>query len=210
MSSLSDKAYNELKEVVIDSDEGTFFSVRKSANDLGLSYTPVREALLRLHSEGLLDLVPNVGFFTVRMDMRTIVNIYQSRECVERYVLPLVIEKISTEDIQVLEGLVKKQQEAMRQRDISLYTEIDAQFHCYIIDLLQNKQLSDFYKSVRGQYRVGSKKVVQNHSGTPIREHEEFLSLIKRKRFQEALDTYFEHSAAAVERMKDGYVRIGL
>lgn len=210
MSSLSDKAYEALKEMVIDAEEGTFFSVRKSANELGLSYTPVREALLKLHTEGLLDLVPNVGFFTVKMDLRLIVNIYQSRECVERYVLPLVIEKITDDDIKILEGYVQKQKTAMQNNDISAYTEIDAEFHCYMIDLLQNKQISEFYRSVRGQYRIGSKRIVQNHSGTPIHEHEEFLSLIKRKRYEEALQCYYDHAAAAIERMKEGYVRIGL
>lgn len=210
MSSLSDKAYETLKEVVIEAEEGTFFSVRKSAGELGLSYTPVREALLKLHSEGLLDLVPNVGFFVARMDMRTIVNIYQSRECVEKYVLPMVVDKITGKDLEVLHGLIQKQKDAMKESNISLYTEMDAEFHCYIIDLLHNKQLSEFYKSVRGQYRVGSKKIIQSHSGTPIHEHEEFLNLVKQKKFQEALDCYYEHGAAAVERMKEGYVRIGL
>ena len=54
--------------------------------------------LLKLHSEGMLSLVPNVGFFTVRMDLRDITDIYQSRECVEQYVLPLVVSHITEKD----------------------------------------------------------------------------------------------------------------
>lgn len=209
MSSLSDQAYKSLKSIIIDAEPGTFFSVRKSATELGFSYTPTREALLRLHSEGLLNLVPNVGFFTVQLDMRTIVNIYQSRECVEQYVLPMVIEQITEEDITVLRKNIEIQTKAMVEKDITNYTEVDAEFHCYIIDLLKNKQISDFYRSIRSQYRIGTQKIVKSHSMIPIEEHISFLNMIEAKEYEKAIEAYHLHTRAAIERLRDGFVRIG-
>ena len=86
MATLSEQAYEKIREMVLKAEPGTFLSVRKCAADLGFSYTPTREALRRLNAEGMLELVPKVGFFTARMDLRDITDIYQSRECIEQYI----------------------------------------------------------------------------------------------------------------------------
>lgn len=210
MPALKELAYEKLKEQVIEAEPGTIFSVRKSARELEFSYTPVREALIKLQTEGLLEVIPNVGFSVVRMDMKSIQNIYQSRECVERYVLPLIIDKISEDDIMILKAFIAKQRKAMEDKDFSKYTEVDAEFHVYLIDLLQNKQLSDFYKSVRSHYRVGSIKMIKEHSILPIQEHERFIELVEEKKYEEALQCMYDHTTVAVERMKEGYVQIGV
>ncbi|SHJ79404.1 GntR family transcriptional regulator [Hespellia stercorisuis] len=210
MTTLKKQAYRALKQQVMEAEPSTIFSVRKSAGELGLSYTPVREALVELQSEGVLEVIPNVGFSVVKIDMRAIQNIYQSRECVEQYVLPKIIDKIDTDDIMILRAYIIRQKKAMEQGDISRYTEVDAQFHIYLIDLLQNRQLSDFYQSIRNQYRMGSKKIVKKHSSIPIEEHERFLDLVEEQKYQEALSCMQEHLDAAIERMKEGYVQIGV
>lgn len=210
MSTLKKQAYETLKNQIMEAEPGAVFTVRKSAEELGLSYTPVREALLKLKNEGILNLNPNTGFSVVELDMRAIQNIYQSRECVEHYVMPLVIERLDEDDLRILNSLVLKQKKAMEEGDTSLYTEMDAEFHVYLIDKLQNQQISDFYRRVRSQYRIGSKMIVKNHSSLPIKEHERFLELVKTKQFDEAMKCLYDHTSSAVERMKDGYVQIGL
>ena len=210
MPTLKEQAYESLKEQIMEAEPGTLFSVRKSAKELGLSYTPVREALVKLQNEGLLEVDSNVGFSVLRIDMKAIQNIYQSRECVEHYVLPKIIDKIEEDDILVLKAFIVRQKRAMEQKDISAYTEVDAEFHVYLIALLQNKQLSDFYRGVRSQYRIGSRKIVRKHSYLPIEEHEKFLKLVEAKKYEEALECMYQHTSAAVERMKEGYVQIGL
>lgn len=209
MARISEQVYEKIKPVVMNAEEGSFFSVRKCAGDLGVSYTPTREALIRLHNEGLLDLVPNVGFFVSRMDFKTINSIYQSRECVESYVLPRVIEKLDDGDLAFLEENIERQREALGTGDIEAYTDADVEFHCRLIDKLGNRQLSEFYRTVRSQFRVGSKQITQSHSSLPIEEHREFLRAIREQRYEEALTIYTDHSAAALERMREGYVRIG-
>lgn len=210
MATLKEQAYIKLKKQVVDAEPGTLFSVRKSASDLGLSYTPVREALVEIQNEGLLEVIPNVGFEVVQLDMKQIRKIYQSRECVEQYVLPLVVKMIDDDDMMILRAYINKQRCAMEREDVSVYTEVDAQFHIYLIDLLQNRQITEFYKSVRSQYRMGSWKIKAEHSNVPIEEHEKFLDLVEEKRYQEAVECMKDHLEASVERMKEGYVQIGV
>ncbi|MGL6200152.1 MAG: GntR family transcriptional regulator [Lachnospiraceae bacterium] len=210
MSTLKEQAYETLKKQIMEAESETVFTVRKSAEELGFSFTPVREALVKLKNEGILDLNPNSGFTVAELDMRAIQNIYQSRECVEHYVLPLVVERLDEDDIRILNSLVLKQQKAMDEGDTSLYTEMDVEFHVYLIDKLQNQQLSEFYRRIRSQYSLGAKNIEKDHSDIPIKEHLRFIELIKNKQYDEALKCLYDHTSAAVERMKDGYVRIGL
>lgn len=209
MASLSEQAYERLKEMVLNAEPDTFFSVRKCAEDLNFSYTPTREALLRLHSEGMLRLVPKVGFFTVRMDLRDIADIYQSRECVEQYVLPLVIPHLTEADKEVLRQKVAEQEQAFEDRDFGKYSEADSDFHCYLISLLNNKRLTDFYETIRSQYRAASNSVVEEHSRVPIEEHKQFLQLVDEERYEEAVEVIRHHTSDAIKRMQDGFVRIG-
>ncbi len=210
MASLSEKAYEQLKELVIKAEPGTFFSVRKCAEDLELSYTPTREALLQLHSEGMLRLVPKVGFFTVRMDMRDITDIYQSRDCVERYVIPLVITHLTVQNKQFLWHKIKQQEEALEKLDFTSYSKVDSEFHCYLIGLLNNQRLLEFYQNIRSQYRAASNGVVVEHSKIPIEEHKEFMELIEKEKYDEAAEVMYQHTKNAIKRMQEGFVRIGI
>lgn len=208
MSRLSEKAYKSVKSSVMEKPSGTFYSVRKSATELGMSYTPVREALLQLHAEGLLERVPNVGFFTVKMDMRMITNIYQSRECVEQYVLPKIIRELTSDDIAFLKQMIESQRQSLLKGDISAYMKDDQEFHCYLIDKLDNTQISDFYRGVRTQYRIGSQEIAQEHSMVSVEEHEEFLEMLEKKEYEGALKNYAKHAILTVERMREGFVTI--
>lgn len=209
MATLSEQAYEQIRELVLKAEPGTFFSVRKCAGDLGFSYTPTREALRRLNAEGMLELVPKVGFFTVRMDLRDIMDIYQSRECVEQYVLPLVVTKLTEKDKKYLWKQIERQEKALNDGDMEEYNTADTDFHCYLIDLLNNRRLSEFYGNIRTQYRAASNSVVTDHNMLPIQEHKTFMEHIENCEYEEAVQVIKQHTKDAIKRMQDGFVRIG-
>lgn len=209
MGALKEKAYDQLLKQIMKAPGGTVFSVRKSAEELGISYTPVREALLKLQNEGLLE-QQYAGFTVVEMNEKRIKEICQCRECVEDYVLPLVVNKIDEDDIRYLRAFNSKQEEAVTENNSVKFEEMDAQFHIYLIDTFGNSQLTEFYRSVRKQYRVGKNRLEVVHSMLPVNEHKEFLEFIEHKEFEKAVDLMKRHTKAAVERMKDGYVQIGI
>ena len=210
MATLSEQAYDKIKEFVLKAEPGTFLSVRKCAGDLNISYTPTREALLKLHSEGMLSLVPNVGFFTVRMDLRDITDIYQSRECVEQYVLPLVVSHITEKDKEHLWKQIDRQEKALNDGDMDQYNDADTEFHCYLINLLNNRRLSEFYSNIRTQYRAASKSVVTEGSRIPVQEHKDFMAFIDNGEYEKAIQIMHRHTEDAIKRMQEGFVRIGI
>ena len=205
MAGLSEKTYQTLKEKLRNSEPGVFYSVRKCASELNISYTPVREALLRLTSEGFLELVPNVGFFVKNLDMRAIVNIFQSRDCVEKYVMPLVVPTLTTEDIAGLRRTVTEQQQALDASDFSEYARLDMEFHCYIIDKLGNHDLYNFYKSIREKYMFCSNNIVNTRDNYAVLDHMKFLDAVECGEFTDAAVIILEHTQSAFERIKAGY-----
>lgn len=209
MSTLSDQTYEILKKRLIDAEAGVFLSVRKCAAELNMSYTPVREALIRLQSEGLLESIPNVGFFVVRLDIGSIISIYQSRDCVEHYALPIVVPKLQADDVKYLRGLVIEQQQALKNMEIAAYAEIDIKFHLHLITKMNNKYLTDFYRNIREQYLFCSKNIAKNQSGLAIEEHSEFLDLVEEQKFDEAMQKMIDHTTNALERIKGGYIHVG-
>lgn len=209
MATLSEQAYEKIRETVLKAEPGTFLSVRKCAADLGFSYTPTREALRRLNAEGMLELVPKVGFFTARMDLRDITDIYQSRECVEQYVLPIVITKITEKDKTYLWSQIDRQEKALNDGNIEEYNAADTAFHCYLINLLNNRRLSEFYDNIRTQYRAASNGVVKDHNLLPIQEHKMFMTYIENGEYDKAMQVIEQHTKDAIKRMQEGFVRIG-
>lgn len=209
MAALSEQAYEKIKDLVMKAEPGTFFSVRKCANDLRFSYTPTREALLRLHAEGMLHLVPKVGFFTPQMDLRDITDIYQSRECVEQYVLPLILPHLTENDINHLWNQVRIQERAVEEGDFDQYTDADIEFHCYLIDLLNNKRLTDFYRNICSRYRSASSSLVTDRRQPPVEEHRQFLHAVEEKDYDRAIRFMSRHTQESIKRMQNGCIQIG-
>lgn len=142
IENLSDKAYNIIKGKLIYAEKGSCLSIKAYVDELNMSCTPVREALLRLHKEGLLQLVPNVGFFTTEMDTGEILKVFQVRECIE------------------------EQKHQLEANDIAKYIKADEQFHKIIMDIYNNTYISKLYKNVREHYLICSNKIARPRAKT--------------------------------------------
>jgi len=204
---LSDKAYNIIKEGLIYADKGGYLSIREYAEKLEMSYTPVREAFLRLHKEGLLELVPKVGFFTARLNINEILQIFQVRECIEIFVFKKVFNLLTEEHIKLLEKCVDEQRHGLETNSIREYIDADEKFHSVFIDIYNNQYLINLYKNIREQYFICSNKIAESHSGEAIEEHMQIIEYIKCKDLDKAVSALNVHIENAWQRMKDGYIR---
>jgi len=205
---LSDKAYHIIKQKLITSDNGVFLSARQYANELKMSYTPVREAFLRLNKEGLLELVPNVGFFMTRLDTKDIMEIFQVRECLELFVLRKIFNNITDEHIKALEKCVEEQRNKLASNSIYEYMDADERFHMLFIEIYNNQHIMKFYQNVREKYLVCSKDIAMQHSYNAIEEHLQLIKSIEDKDLEGAVTILALHIENTKQRVKDGYIRI--
>jgi DNA-binding GntR family transcriptional regulator len=110
------------------STPGSMYSVPTLAASLGVSSTPVREALLELARSGLIEPVRNRGFRVVEPSLTELRNLFDLREILELHAAAIVARK-SKKNLKGLSRLADDIARAVRTEDIHLYLEADRCFH---------------------------------------------------------------------------------
>ena len=107
-SLLRDRAYAHIRSKMIEGDlePGSQVSELALAREIGISRTPVREALRQLQHEGLVQAVPRFGTVVRVPDRRELEELYEMREALESFAAARAAERIDTSDLAALEGLV--------------------------------------------------------------------------------------------------------
>ncbi len=205
---LSDVAYEALKERIISLPGGSHISIRQFAGEVDMSYTPVREAFLRMEQEGILKWVANVGFFVETIDITEIIQFFQVRECLEVFVLEQVFEQIEEHHIDEMKTINAKQYEALSKGNIKEYQSLDLQFHEVIFRIYGNKLLLEFYRTIRERYMIVSSKIGKWLSDEAFIEHTEYFNGLETGNKEKAIKELSQHINKNMERMKEGYINL--
>jgi DNA-binding GntR family transcriptional regulator len=181
---LREKAYNKIKEIIIEEDQETHISLRKTAEKLDMSITPVREAFQSLEREGLLNSIPNIGYFIPNYTKNDVIEIFQTRECMEIFVLDKVFNKLNEEDIKSIEYYLEKQKDFYDKNDIFKHFEMDEKFHLIFFNIYDNSYLTQLIKKVREQYAIIiiksiKQSMIKEKEAKVIEEHYEILEALK-------------------------------
>lgn len=175
-----EKAYSYVKAGILDKslEEGEVFTEGKIASALGISRTPVREALLVLEAESLVKLLPRKGFMVPESSPREIREVMEARILIEEFSADKVIEKRS-EIARGLEDLLRRQSDFAGADDVGHFIELDRQFHYLMVSNCGNDLLIKFYETLREkQVRMGIQAVA--YSSERVREViEEHSSIVK-------------------------------
>lgn len=207
-NNLSNVAYSALRKKVLNSEAGSYLSARQLAKEINISYTPVREAFLRMVKEGALRLEPNVGFFVQTLNVSDLVQIFQVRECIEAFVLDKVFSRITQKELSQMKLLTQQMDEVLNTDDISEYQRLDVQFHNVFFHLYGNTLLNDFYNGIRNQYMICSKEVANRQSHRSINEHLELIKYIEMGDKPKAVASLVEHIGTAKNRMAEGFIQV--
>lgn len=171
--SAQDVTYEWLKQHIFElpKDGGVFLSESEVAQAAGTSRTPVREALLRLETEGLLTIVPKKGAYIPPISENEIEAVMEARGLVEDWCVRRAVPAQSS-FIAELEGLLGEQ-EALLDDPVG-FIDRDRAFHRAIVAHAGNPVLAEFYESLRErQIRMGVRAVAseENRARTVLDEH---------------------------------------
>jgi DNA-binding GntR family transcriptional regulator len=133
---------------------GALHSVPSLAEKLGVSATPVREALLDLASEGLVEAVRNRGFRVITFDEHDLDEIFQLRLLLEAPSVRQVAGNLPPELERRLRGLVVELEKAAEDGDLARYLTADHQFHLGFLEPLGNERLVELVARLRDQQRL--------------------------------------------------------
>jgi len=141
--SLADQAADEIRRRIVSGEFelGQALSETAIAAVLGVSKTPVREALLRLKTEGLVDIQPQRGTFVFRISAVEVRKLSEFRQVLEVAALRLAMRRDAAALGRVLERIVRDMRAAIASGDAARYREQDGHFHQCIIDRCANHHL---------------------------------------------------------------------
>jgi DNA-binding GntR family transcriptional regulator len=173
---LRDQALAVLKYRLISGDlaPGEIYSAAALAAELGVSNSPVREAMLTLVNEGLMETVKNRGFRVVPLRDEERRNIYELRKLIE---VPSMA-KLATMKDEVnahrdrFEQLVADIIKAAQEKNVVAFVEADRNFHIGLLALLGNEQLTTIVDNLRNQTRRYGLKVLSSQEGELVKSAE--------------------------------------
>ncbi|MDT0451370.1 GntR family transcriptional regulator [Streptomyces hesseae] len=193
----ADRVYAHVKEAVLQRryEGGTLLTEGDLAQAVGVSRTPVREALLRLEGEGLLKLYPKKGALVLAVSAQEIADVVETRLLVEKHAVGKAVPA-PPGLIARLEELVDDMREQAAADDLNAVSRSDRAFHAEIVRSAGNRILSDLYEQLRDrQLRMGV-AVMHAHPdriAKNIAEHTEILTALRSGDAAAATDIVHRH-----------------
>jgi DNA-binding GntR family transcriptional regulator len=122
---------------------------KQFCQSLGISRTPLREALRILSSEGLIDLVPNKGAYVAQPSMREIRELFEVMSILEGTCARVVAEKMTESELEKIEKLHEKLEKHYEERDHEKYLKVNQRYHVLLQEMTGNKVLNDVVNGLR-------------------------------------------------------------
>lgn len=121
------------------------------ADELGVSRTPIREALRNLELEGFIVMVPRKGAFVADMTFKDIADIFEIRAALEGLAAALAAERITDEELEKMERHLVEKADAIARGDMERLVEVDTGFHESIYKASRNERLQGIINNLREQ-----------------------------------------------------------
>jgi DNA-binding GntR family transcriptional regulator len=197
---LRDEITQTLRAAVISGElrPGVVYSAPSLAAQFGVSATPVREAMLDLAKEGLIDIVRNKGFRVTELSEKDLDDLCQLRALIEVPTVRRIAEtRADPAVIERLRELAAGIEDAAHRHDLITHVTLDMEFHLGLLALAGNPHLVETVRSLRARSRIyGLRSLAERDELVPSsREHAELLDLIAAS------------DAAGAERLMDRHIR---
>lgn len=148
---LREIVYEQLKMQILQGiiEPGTRMMEVELAEDMGVSRTPVREAIRKLEKEGLVTIEPRRGAYASEISLNDMVDTLEVREDLEGLAASLAAARITPEQVKELEDITARYREAIEAKDTENMIRYDEIFHKYIVSCAENDTLSQITGTVQ-------------------------------------------------------------
>lgn len=176
---LRDVVFNTLREAILKGElkPGERLMEIQLAERLGVSRTPIREAIRKLELEGLVVMIPRKGAEVARITEKDLKNVLEVRCALEGLAIELACKKIDSDGIRKLKDNLSEFKLAVKNNDITALAQKDVEFHDIIFTATDNDKLIQLLYNFREQmyrYRVEYLKDVESRQQL-VEEHESII-----------------------------------
>ena len=210
---LRDVVFQTLREAILRGElkPGERLMELQLAAQLGVSRTPIREAIRMLEQEGLAVTMPRKGAEVAKMTLKGMEDVLEIREALDILACQLACDRISDELLVTLEEKKRAFEASLETKDVKVIADADISFHDVIYEATGNPKLIALLSNLREQiyrYRVEYLKAVENYP-ILIKEHDDiYLALLKHNR-DEATNAIREHVKNQAIAVKDVIIKQG-
>ena len=187
---LRDVVFHTLRRGIMQGDlkPGERLMEIKLANRLGVSRTPIREAIRMLELEGLVVMIPRKGAQVAEITEKDLKDVLEVRMGLEDLAVKFACQRITDEQLDSLALASRKFEEAVRKEDLTELAQADVDFHELIYQATGNERLVQLLNNIREQmyrYRVEYLKD-EEIRGSLVQEHDALLEKLRQRNLQGA------------------------
>ncbi|WP_343210737.1 GntR family transcriptional regulator [Anaerolentibacter hominis] len=207
---LRDVVFETLERAILMGDlkPGERLMEIQLANRLGVSRTPIRDAIRKLELEGLVVMIPRKGAQVAKISEKSLKDVLEVRCVLEELAVELACNRITEDAIRKLKLITRDFKTAINNKDLTKIADKDIEFHDVIYSAGGNERLVQILNNLRLQmyrYRIEYLKDPSSHE-TLIREHEALIVCIEKKDVKNAREIMRNHiynqAATVTKRLK--------
>ena len=194
--SIVDRVYGQLKAMTVSFELKPAERINEGdiAKQLGVSRTPLREALNRLKTEGFLRFEPGKGFFCRALDAHEIFDLYELRKSIEVAAVRFAIVRARNDDIDALIAFLDATGPDPGERDARELVELDETFHERLMDMSANKEMLRVLRNVNARIRFVRWIDIDRRVRTDTQaEHRAAILAVKARDEEEAVRVLQKH-----------------
>lgn len=204
---LRDVVFNTLREAILKGElkPGERLMELQLAAKLGVSRTPIREAIRMLEQEGLAVTIPRKGAEVAKMTEKDMEDVLQIREALDELAASIACEQISEEELKELRQTMREFEEHTKSGNLKMIAEADVKFHDIIYKATGNPKLVSMVSNLREQmyrYRVEYLKDEKNYP-VLVKEHSEIVEGLSGKDKGKVTDAMHKHVKNQVTAVKE-------
>lgn len=194
---LRDVVFNTLRQAILkgELEPGERLMEIQLADRLGVSRTPIREAIRKLELEGLVLMIPRKGAEVAKISEKSLRDVLEVRRSLDELAIELAIQRMTEEDLQKLEEAQKAFRKAVQSGDAMTIAESDEHYHDIIYNATGNSRLVQILNNLREQMYRYRLEYIKDEDKRQILvvEHEQILKAIQGRRVTEAKIAIREH-----------------
>ncbi len=148
---LTDWAYQWIKGAILNLTlaPGTQLHINNLTDEFNISRTPIREAFLRLEKDGLVRLIPRVGFFVTEITRRDLEELYEIRELLESRAIETAVNNLTDGDLQHIDNLIQASLVSVEENDAEKFLQTEIEFHTFLTNHSSNQRLISIMEGFR-------------------------------------------------------------
>ena len=194
---LRDVVFNTLRQEILKGEllPGERLMEIQLANRLGVSRTPIREAIRKLELEGLVTMIPRKGAEVAGITEKSLKDVLEVRKTLEDLAIELACKRMTAEDLEKLEKAQLEFKKAIEENDALLIAQTDESYHDVIYASTHNDKLQQILANLREQmyrYRLEYIKDADKRQ-VLIEEHDRILEELRSHSLDDAKKTMREH-----------------